>query len=123
MTEEVTEIDDKTFNESYPEVIPQIDGFGDISPQNPDESSIMWKECVQQCDFKYNDKRDLIKHKWKKHITDGGSSDPPQQYFDTFHINPNWDPTSRWYKCSLCVYHASTASGLVKHSKKKHKPT
>ena len=40
-----------------------------------------------------------------------------------FDINPNWDPVNLWYKCDQCEYHASTASGLAKHTRKKHKPT
>ena len=36
-------------------------------------------------------------------------------------INPCWDVDQMWYHCEKCSYHSSTASGLEKHKKKKHK--
>ena len=38
-----------------------------------------------------------------------------------FEINPCADVKNMWYQCDNCDYHSSTATGLNKHKKKKHK--
>ena len=54
-------------------------------------------------------------------------SDIPQldgagyRHLTAYEINPCADLINMWYQCEHCEYHSSTASGLVKHKKKKHK--